>query len=100
SSWAEAAGAGGLLAACHRPAHQHRLLQPKMIHQLLVIARASLGQMAIRRFVALPLRTRIDGDHVVPLREFIDLLLPDPSRHRPPRNEDDRTPATRLNIMN
>src|SRR6266403_5870056 len=55
--------------------------------------------MAVRRFVALSLRTRIDRNHVILFRELVDLLLPDPRRHRPARNEDNWPPTACFDVV-
>ena len=48
--------------------------------------------MSISRFVALTLRARIDSNDPVLFRQFVDLLLPDPARHHPSWDENDRPP--------
>src|SRR5207249_10679338 len=87
------------LAAPHGPADEDRLLEAEVIHEFFIIARPRFGQVSIMRFVALALRTRIDSNHVILLREVIDLLLPDPGRYRPARNEDNRSAAARLKVV-
>src|ERR1022692_1162200 len=86
-------------AARHRPAHEDRVLQAKLIHEFFVVARPGFGHVAVGRLVALALRTRIDGNDVISLRELIDLLLPDPGRHRPARNEYDCASAASLKVV-
>jgi len=49
--------------------------------------------------LSLSLRTRIDRNHVVSLREVVDLLLPNPCRHRPSRNENDWPPTAYFDVV-
>src|ERR1700686_3114460 len=56
--------------------------------------------MAIRRLVTLALGTRVDRNDAVLFREFIDLLLPYPGRHRPTRNEYDGPTAAHFQVVN
>src|ERR1700686_4799674 len=56
--------------------------------------------MAIHRLVTLSLGTRVDRNDVVLFRELVDLLLPYPGRHRPTRNEYDRSTAPNLQVVN
>ena len=55
--------------------------------------------MAVLRLVALALRTRIDGNDMIVVRELVDLLLPDPCRHRPAGDEDDGPAAAGLKVV-
>ncbi len=71
-----------------------------MVHQFFIITGASFGQVAVRRLITLALRPRIDRNDVILLRKFVDLLLPDPGRHRPAGNEDDRSAAASFNVVN
>src|ERR1700676_2072618 len=56
--------------------------------------------MAIRRLFTLALGTRVDRNDAVLFREFIDLLLPYPGRHRPTRNEYDGPTAAHFQVVN
>src|SRR5580693_6839922 len=75
------------------------MLQAELIDEFFVVAGAGFGQVTVRRFVALSLRTRVDGDDMVLLRKLIDSLLPDPGRHGPAGDEDDWVAAAGLKIM-
>jgi hypothetical protein len=81
------------------PTDQDHGLRPKVAYELVHILCAAIDEVSVADPRRATLRAWVQGDDAVRPGEVAELWLPDISRHRPARDEDDRRPGSRTQVV-